>query len=143
MLALFKGIKITLPVAIIIGVTVFSVSFYSVQVNKSKSIERQQRIELEAKNEKENREYVAKRKLDCLAIYKTESDKWNNVKGWNYVEPSDNPFDFGADTCEIIYENGKYNENVCSAKLAEYEEDTNFNMRALITECNDTFTNNF
>jgi len=140
---LFKGIQITLPIAIIIGVAVFSISLYFVQVNKSKSIEKQQQIELEAKKEKENREYVAERKLDCLAIYKTESDKWNNVRGWNYVEPSDNPFDFGADTCEIIYENSKYNKGICAATLAEYEGESNLDMRALIIECDETFTKSF
>lgn len=57
------------------------------------------------------REYVAKRKRDCLDIYKVESDKWNNVRGWNYNEPSDNLFSFNSDTCEVIYKDNKTGEN--------------------------------
>lgn len=61
--------------------------------------------------EQSKREYIAKRKTDCLAIYKTESDKWNNVRGWQYNEPSDSRFSFNADTCEIIYKDNKTGED--------------------------------
>ena len=37
----------------------------------------------------ENKEYIANRKKDCLNIYKTEVDNWNNVRGWRYSEIDD------------------------------------------------------
>lgn len=104
--------KLSLPATILIASIILGSFYYASQVNKQRSIEKQQQIELEAKKEKENKEYIAKRKLDCLAIYKTESDKWNNVKDWRYIEPSDNIFDdFYSDTCEIIYKDSKTEEN--------------------------------
>lgn len=91
--------KITLPIAIIISVVVLAVGFYAVQYNKQQSIERQQilklqedRITEEAKSEQAKKEYISKRKMDCLDIYKTESDKWNNVRGWRYSETDDQCF---------------------------------------------------
>lgn len=99
--------KITLPIAIIISAIILGAAFFAVQVNKQESIERQQRIELQekraiegekakqadekAKQEQElaQKEYIAKRKSDCLNIYKTEDDKWNNVRGWRYSVDDD------------------------------------------------------
>lgn len=110
--------KVTLPVAIVISAVVLAGGFYAVQVNKQQSIERQQALNLE----QENKEYVAKRKRDCLAIYKTENDKWSNVVEWSYIpEPSYSlpvkssesepsalkrlirPIGVDGDTCEIKY----------------------------------------
>ena len=48
------------------------------------------------KQDSEKREYIASRKQDCLKIYQTEGDKWNNVHGWSY--------DDFADICEITYD---------------------------------------
>ena len=95
--------KISLPIAIVISAVVLAVAFYAVQYSKQQSIERQQMLELSQKRnmeaekaiqEKElsEREYAADRKNDCLNIYKTESDKWNNVRGWRYAESSDTCF---------------------------------------------------
>jgi hypothetical protein len=50
---------------------------------------RQQREQAEIKQEQENKEYAANRKNDCLGIYKTESNEWNNVRGWRYNESDD------------------------------------------------------
>ncbi len=85
--------KITLPVAIIVSALVLAIGFYAVQYNKQQSIERQQLLQLQENQKQEGtraaqaqKEYIAKRKSDCLGIYKTESDKWNNVRGWRYLE---------------------------------------------------------
>lgn len=98
-----KWISISIIVAAIIG----SLGFYKVQAMKQESIERQQQItieenkriaeekaetlklENEARAEQTQKEYVAKRKSDCLDIYKTEGAKWNNATGWRYAEDSD------------------------------------------------------
>jgi len=45
--------------------------------------------------ESKQKEYSADRKADCLVIYKTESDKWNNVVEWDYSDLED--------TCTITY----------------------------------------
>lgn len=94
--------KITLPVAIVVSVVVLAIGFFAVQYSKQQSIERQQILKFEedrkieaTRLEQEKKEYVADRKADCLNIYKTESDKWNNVKGWRYSEDED--------TCLIRY----------------------------------------
>lgn len=88
--------KLALPITIILGCLVLGGFYYATQVNKRESIERQQQLELDAKSEQEKikaeqdkKEYLADRKNDCLDIYKTESDKWNNVRGWRYDEEDD------------------------------------------------------
>jgi hypothetical protein len=43
----------------------------------------------EAKTEQAQKEYIAKRKRDCLDIYKAESSKWSNVLEWRYSETDD------------------------------------------------------
>lgn len=92
----FKRIKLNLPLAIILVAIILGISFYAVQINKQKSIEKQQQIDQALEREKillqqeqDKKEYIADRKSDCLAIYKTESDKWNNVRGWRYDEIDD------------------------------------------------------
>ncbi|PIR78180.1 MAG: hypothetical protein COU28_03060 [Candidatus Magasanikbacteria bacterium CG10_big_fil_rev_8_21_14_0_10_36_16] len=95
--------KTTLPVAIVISAIVLAVGFYAVQYSKQQSIERQQMLELQEKRSLEEKkaeqaqdqaqkEYIAERKSDCLDIYKTESDKWNNVRGWRYSEDDNECF---------------------------------------------------
>ena len=115
-----KGIdklnKLSLPATILIASIILGGFFYAIQINKQKSIEKQQQIDLQAKTEQENRDYIAKRKLDCLTIYKAESDKWNNVTGWDYIEPSDtkptrlDKLFSNADKCEIYYKDNKTGE---------------------------------
>jgi len=91
--------KLVLPIAILIGFISIGGFYFASQVNKQQSIERQQilqqiedrRIE-DAKAEQAKKEYNAKRKSDCLTIYKTESDKFNNVRGWRYDENSEECF---------------------------------------------------
>ncbi len=98
--------KISLPVAVIIAAVIVGISFYAIQVNKQQSIERHQMRVLEQKQiveeEKANqvqKEYAAKKKLDCLKIYEVENDKWSNVLGWRYED--------SADACYIRYKEPK------------------------------------
>jgi hypothetical protein len=91
--------KISFPIAIVISAVILTIGFYAVQYNKQQSIERQQALELQeqrmiekAKAEQAQKEYIAKRKMDCLDIYKAESSKWNNVLGWRYSETDDQCF---------------------------------------------------
>ena len=49
----------------------------------------QAKLESLQNQEVENKKYAADRKADCLSIYKTENDKWNNVRGWRYEEEDD------------------------------------------------------
>ena len=102
--------KLSLPVVILIASVILGGFYFAVQINKQHSIEKQQQIELGSKTEKENREYVAKRKLDCLAVYKAESDKYNNVHSWQYVEKTTALGRLAGeedDTCEIIYKDNE------------------------------------
>ena len=50
---------------------------------------------MKIKVEAEKKNFIANGKADCLTIYKTESDKWNNVLGWTYDEE--------YETCLIRY----------------------------------------
>jgi len=60
----------------------------------------------------QEKEYISKRKQECLEIYKIESEKWNNVTGWHYRLPSDNIFDTDyADKCVVEYKNTKTGDN--------------------------------
>jgi len=112
--------KLVLPISILLGCIILGGFFYASQVNKQRSIEKQQQIELQAKAEakakedqakaeQDKRDYISKRKEDCLAIYKTESDKYNNVHSWSYIEPSGGILKLG-DSCEIIYKDSKTGE---------------------------------
>jgi type II secretory pathway pseudopilin PulG len=94
-----KNIKLNLPIAIVLVAIILGGTFYAIQVNKQKSIERQQQADqllkqdqFRIQQEQDKKEYIADRKQDCLAIYKTESDKWNNVRGWRYFEEGDECF---------------------------------------------------
>lgn len=81
-------------------------SFYSIQINKQRSLERQQQINIQekqredkAKADQAKKEFTAKQKSDCLEIYKTENSKWNNVTGWRYDE--------NLDACYVSYKDSK------------------------------------
>ncbi|MBU1046643.1 hypothetical protein KKH36_02585 [Patescibacteria group bacterium] len=99
----FKKInRLSGPLTLIIISIILGGFYYAVQVNKQNSIKEQQWVELQAEKNKEDLEYVAQRKLDCLAIYEVENEKWNNVKSWNY-NPIEYQGSFLRDYCEIIY----------------------------------------
>jgi len=68
----------------------------------------QQGLEFQLKAEQDKKEYIAKRKRDCLDIYEIESDKWNNTVSWQYHYEADSwTFLYQSDTCEIIYKDDK------------------------------------
>jgi Na+-transporting NADH:ubiquinone oxidoreductase subunit NqrC len=98
--------KLTLPATIIIASIIIGGFYYASQLNKQKSIEKQQQIELVAKTTAENteaefekKEYVAKRKIDCFGIYDKEKSNWSNV-----LRPE---YDEDMDVCRIIYKANK------------------------------------
>ncbi len=67
--------------------------------NEESKRQTQAYLEADQKKESENKKYTADQKANCLAIYKTESEKWNNTTGWRYGEITD--------TCNI-----RYRENI-------------------------------
>lgn len=78
--------KLSLPATILVASIVLGGFYYMGQVNKQKSIEKQQEAEMFAAAEQNKREFTARQKDACLNIYKVEVGKWNNVNGWRYNE---------------------------------------------------------
>lgn len=111
--------KIILPISILLGCIILGGFFYATQVSKQKSIEKQQQIdlrakqtELQAKAEQDKREYVVKRKKDCYDLETSERKKFNNVDGSFYDEEND--------VCKVRYINEKWKEgDPNSCKLFE------------------------
>lgn len=96
--------KLIWPVTVIVSSSILAWSFFVVEKNKSDSIEKQQRAELTIQAEKnqqdteiKKRDYIAKRKKDCLDIYEKELKQWNNINGWWYDEQTD--------LCNVEYKN--------------------------------------
>jgi len=112
--------KLILPISILSASIILGGFLYASQVNKQRSIERQQRIklvaekqeaeikaeqenkEVETKAEQENKEYIAKRKGECYKLYEKESEKWNNEDSYSYNEIKD--------VCTITYKNKDWKE---------------------------------
>jgi len=105
--------KLIWPIAVVISSLILGGSLLFIQINKQNSIEKQKQLDVEqeeakliqekeadeAEAEQSQKEYVANRKNDCLDIYKTEDEKWNNIQGWRYDETDDR--------CYIRYKNPK------------------------------------
>lgn len=88
--------KILIPISILLASIILGGVFYATQINKQRSIERQQEMEItesrrieEMRQAQESKEYVAKRKNECYALYEKERAKWNNVKSNEYNEEKD------------------------------------------------------
>lgn len=97
--------KLLLPITILLASIILGGFYYATQVNKQQSIEKQQRLELEAEaldREQEKKEYIAKRKLECYDIEQKERKNWNNVDGSFYDEEND--------VCKVQYVNEKWKE---------------------------------
>lgn len=99
--------KLLIPISILLWCIIIGVSMVFIQIEKQDSIEYQKRLDIklerdifEAKTTKDNREYIAGRKKDCLEIYKNEGVKWNNTTSYNYIEYTD--------ICSIEYKNDKW-----------------------------------
>ncbi len=102
-----NNFKLSIPLAIILGCLILGGAFYMIQASKQKSIEKQQQIELELKKEADKQDNITKRRSECLQIYKTESDKWNNTRSYEYV-PED-------DICYVSYkaQQGEWKGVIC------------------------------
>ncbi|MEK7071982.1 MAG: hypothetical protein AAB849_01960 [Patescibacteria group bacterium] len=94
-LLFLKDYKLTLPTTILLGCIVLGSFFYATQVIKQRSIEKQQKLDLQVKTEQNQKEYIATRKKDCFDIYNKEKDNWDNTRGSEYDEVNDK--------CYIIY----------------------------------------
>lgn len=95
--------ELSLPATIIIGSIIFGGFYYATEVNKQESIDRQQKIN----NQQEDREYASKRRDECYTIYERERKQYSNVIASHYYEPSDNPYDYMQDKCEVTYKDEK------------------------------------
>ena len=101
--------KLILPISIILWAIIIWWSFLFIQINKQNSIEKQKQMEitfkekeLNIKKEEKNREYISKRKKECMELYKTESKKYNNTTSYEYTITSD--------ICFIEYKDNKNNK---------------------------------
>ena len=99
--------KLVLPITILIASIILGGFYYASQVNKQKSIERQQQIKLQenrrlekARAEQKHKEYIAKRKSECYDIEQRERKNYNNVDGSFYDEKND--------VCKVRYRNKKW-----------------------------------
>jgi len=110
-----KNFRLTLPITILLSCIVLGGFFYATQVIKQRSIEKQQRLDLQAKSlqeelkrEQDQKEYIATRKKDCFDIYNKEKDNWNNTKGTEYDEKNDK--------CYVIYKalQGEWAKTKCN-----------------------------
>lgn len=121
--------KTVLPITILLASIILGGFYYASQVNKQRSIEKQQQIELQAKIEAEQvkaeqsravlqakteqnkREYIAKRKIECYDIGQKERENWNNINGSTYNED--------RDTCIIVYTTDEYEGVNCNEEYKD------------------------
>ena len=100
--------KLSLPVVILIASITLGGFYYASQVNKQKSIERQQilkqmedrRIE-DVRTEKEKADETFANNLKCQALLKDLKQRWSNVVGIYYQGKTD--FGFRENTCIVKY----------------------------------------
>jgi len=100
--------KLTLPATILIVSIILGGFYFATQVNKQRSIERQQELKLE----QEHKEYIAERRLECYELFTNEKKRVSNAENYGYVESykfNGTP-DYRDDTCEIIYKDTKTGE---------------------------------
>jgi len=121
-----KFSTLVLSATILIASTIFGGFYYLAQTNKQQSIERQQEAQMrediakqDAKLEKEEKEYGAKRSNECYSIYEKEREEFNNVEGHFY--------DRVNDECVVRYTTKKYEGVDCEK---EYE-----NLSSLKIQC--------
>jgi len=122
--------KLSLPVVILIASVILGGFFYASQVNKQKSIERQQEIKLqedrrveEAKAGQAKKEYIAKQKSECYDTYLQEKKNWNNVADFSYSEV--------RDVCIVNYKSSEpaKTKKECEKMIENLSEITGDNLR--------------
>ncbi|MDB5260636.1 MAG: hypothetical protein JWN37_867 [Candidatus Nomurabacteria bacterium] len=99
--------SLILSISIIFGCIVLGGFFYAAQINKQKSIEKQQLIEAETKVEqtkKEEDKQLFDNTLKCNSLLTSLQQRWNNVVGIYY--------DSFLNTCIVKYtEKGETKES--------------------------------
>lgn len=141
-----KTKNLLMPAVILIAVVILGGFYYASEVNKQRSIERQQEIKLqedrrieEARAEQTKKEYIAKRKNERYSIYEKERNKWNNVESQEYDEKKD--------SCVIRYKaNNEWKGKRCEDYLPK--EGTSDFLREIMLKYHyncttNTFTNEF
>lgn len=123
--------KFILPISILIASFILGGFYYVSQLIKYHSIEQQQQLIIE----RDRKEYVAKRKMDCYEIYKAERANWNNVESNNYNEDKD--------VCEITYKNKNFDFEICEEKLKKYPKENYYKWREVLIECQEELINSF
>lgn len=85
--------KFILSITILMASIILGGFFYASQINKQRSIERQQEIKLqadrqveEAKIEKDKADEIFSNNLKCQTLLKDLRQRWNNVVGIYYSE---------------------------------------------------------
>lgn len=144
--------KFILPGAILLSAILIWGSLIFVQVNKQNSIENQKRVEiqyekeikeqeleiqkkeLELKEDEKNKEYISKRKGECLDIYETESEKWWNTNSYKY--------DVLSDICYIEYTDKEKNK-VFYKSFETYSAPKSFDMFSVTYDWWDKFLRKF
>jgi len=125
--------KNKLFLAIIISSIILGGFFYIIQINKQKSIERQQMAKLEedkriedAKMEQIKKEYTAKRKKECYDLYLQEKKQWINVKDFDYSKV--------RDVCIVIYKSSKpgKSKEECNKMIENLSEIKDESLRDMI-----------
>lgn len=91
--------KLSLPVTILIASIILGGFYYTSQVSKQNSIEKQQQIDLQAKAiadqakaEKDKADTIFNNNLKCQALLKDLKQRWSNVVGIYYQEAIGNSF---------------------------------------------------
>jgi len=94
--------KLLLPVTILLASIVLGGSYYMVQVNKQKSTEKQQQVQLqedrrieEVRVEKEKADGIFNDSVRCKILLNDLKQRWNNIIGIYYSE--------SQNTCIVQY----------------------------------------
>ncbi len=102
--------KIILPISILLGCIILGGFYYAGELNKQDSIERQQKIELQAKTDadslkmkKDKADEDFNNNLKCQNLLSELQRRWNNVEGIYYNDI--------RNTCMVKYlDKGKHEE---------------------------------
>ena len=117
--------KLIFPITILLASIILGGFYYASEVNKQKSIERQQQIDLQVKTEadrvkaeqerikieKDNANEIFTNNLKCQTLLKDLKERWNNVIGIYYRGVTKNIFE-RQNTCIVKFtEKGEVKES--------------------------------